>query len=163
MQKSQKWPFFDILAKRTHLRTLVTESENKKHTSRHFNRDTMSTSNYLGKHVCYKVHEIMVMCCTISACQEQMSRSIPASPLYSCHGIFKYRFIFRSNFPGMRLPWECHDQLQETNWLHYCTGPELSFFHERKETNWLHYEFCHRIFTSNFVIEFLQTNLLLVY
>ena len=28
---------------------------------------------------------------------------------------FTDRFIFRSNFPGIRLPWECHDQPQETN------------------------------------------------
>ena len=26
------------------------------------------------------------------------------------------RFIFRSNFPGMRLPWDCYDRSQETNW-----------------------------------------------
>ena len=38
-----------------------------------------------------------------------------ATPLYSCHGVFIDRFIFRSNFPGMRLPWEYHDQSQETN------------------------------------------------
>ena len=31
------------------------------------------------------------------------------------NGVFIDRFIFRSNFPGMRLPWEYHDQLQETN------------------------------------------------
>ena len=105
--------------------------EQKAHQCRHVHGDTMFTSNYFGKHVCYKVHEIMVMCCTISACQEQMSRSIPATPLYSCHRVFKYRFIFRSNFPVMRLPWECHDQLQETNWLLYGTVPELPFFHER--------------------------------
>jgi len=35
--------------------------------------------------------------------------------LYSCHGIFKDQSIFRSNFPGMKLPWECHDQSLETN------------------------------------------------
>ena len=43
------------------------------------------------------------------------------------------RFIFRSNFPGMRLPWECHDQSQETNWHHWVTRPELPFFHKRKD------------------------------
>ena len=35
--------------------------------------------------------------------------------LYSCHGVFIDRFIFGSNFPGVRLPWECHDKSQETN------------------------------------------------
>ena len=29
-----------------------------------------------------------------------------ATPLYSCLGVFIDRFIFRSNFPGMRLPWK---------------------------------------------------------
>ena len=33
-----------------------------------------------------------------------------ATPLY-----FTDRFIFRSNFPEMKLPWESHDQPQETN------------------------------------------------
>ena len=28
----------------------------------------------------------------------------------------------------MRLPWESHDQSQETNWRYCVTGPELSFF-----------------------------------
>ena len=27
------------------------------------------------------------------------------------HGLFIVRFIFRPNFPGMRLPWECHDKV----------------------------------------------------
>ena len=38
-----------------------------------------------------------------------------ATLLHSCHGVFIGRFTFRSNFPGMRLSWECHDQSQETN------------------------------------------------
>ena len=33
-------------------------------------------------------------------------------------------FIFRSNFPEMRLSWECHDQSQETNWRYCVTGLE---------------------------------------
>ena len=32
----------------------------------------------------------------------------------------------------MRLPWECQNQSQDTNWRHCVTGPELSFFHKRK-------------------------------
>ena len=32
----------------------------------------------------------------------------------------------------MRLPWEYHDQSQETNWRHCVTGPELPFFHRKK-------------------------------
>ena len=32
----------------------------------------------------------------------------------------------------MRLPWEYHDQSQETNWRHCVTGPELPLFHKRK-------------------------------
>ena len=31
----------------------------------------------------------------------------------------------------MRLPWECHNQPQDTNWRHCVTGPELPFFHKR--------------------------------
>ena len=33
--------------------------------------------------------------------------------LCSCHGVFTDRFIFRLNFPLMRLPQEPDDQLQE--------------------------------------------------
>ena len=46
------------------------------------------------------------------------------TPVYSCHGVFIDRFIFRSNFPGKRLPWECHDPMTNhkklidvTTWL----------------------------------------------
>ena len=52
--------------------------------------------------------------------------------LYSCQGVFIDRFIFRSNFAGMRLPWRCHGQAQATNWRHCVTGPQLPFFHKRK-------------------------------
>ena len=45
------------------------------------------------------------------------------------HYIFKDGLIFRSYFPGMRLPWECRDQSQETSWRRCVTGP---FFHKRK-------------------------------
>ena len=55
-----------------------------------------------------------------------------ATQLYSCHGVFIDRFIFRSNLLWMRLPWECHNQSQDTNWRHCVTGPELPFFHKRK-------------------------------
>ena len=55
-----------------------------------------------------------------------------ATPQNFCHGVFIHRFIFRSNFPRMRLLWECHDQSLETNWCHCVTGPELPFFHKRK-------------------------------
>ena len=34
----------------------------------------------------------------------------------------------------MRLPWECHDQSQETYWRDYVTGPDLPQFHKRKGT-----------------------------
>ena len=43
------------------------------------------------------------------------------------------RFIFRSNFPRMRLSWECHDQSQETNRRHCVAVPEVPFFHKRKD------------------------------
>ena len=43
-----------------------------------------------------------------------------------------HRFIFRSNLLRMRLPRECHNQSQDTNWRHCVTGPELPFFHKRK-------------------------------
>ena len=55
-----------------------------------------------------------------------------ATPLYFCHGVFTDRFIFKSNLLWMRLPWECHNQSQDTNWRHCVTGPELPFFHKRK-------------------------------
>ena len=45
-----------------------------------------------------------------------------ATPLYSCLGVFIDRFTFRPNFLGMRLPWGCHDQSQDTNSLRHCTG-----------------------------------------
>ena len=41
------------------------------------------------------------------------------------------RFIFRSNFPGMRLPWECHDQSQETN-RPFPSSPKSLFQNESK-------------------------------
>ena len=52
--------------------------------------------------------------------------------LYFCHSVFVDRFIFKSNLLWMRLPWECHNQSQDTNWRHRVTGPELPFFHKRK-------------------------------
>ena len=55
-----------------------------------------------------------------------------ATPLYFYHSVFIDRFIFKSNLPWMRLPWECHNQSQDTNWRHRVTGPELPFFHKRK-------------------------------
>ena len=39
----------------------------------------------------------------------------PTSPLCCCQGVFTDRFIFRLNYPRMRLPQEADDQLQETN------------------------------------------------
>ena len=56
-----------------------------------------------------------------------------ATPLYFCHGVFIDRFIFRTNLLWMRLPWECHNQSQDTSWRHCVTGPELRFFHKRKD------------------------------
>ena len=55
-----------------------------------------------------------------------------ATPLYFCQGVFINRFIFKSNLLWMRLPWECHNQSQDTNWRHCVTAPELPFFHKRK-------------------------------
>ena len=55
-----------------------------------------------------------------------------ATPQYFCRSIFIDRCIFRSNLLWMRLPWECHNQSQDTNWRHCVTGPELPFFHKRK-------------------------------
>ena len=63
---------------------------------------------------------------SIDLTQEPMSWNTHL-PLYSCHGVFIDRFIFRSSFSRKTLPWECHDQLQETNWRHYVTGSELPF------------------------------------
>ena len=48
---------------------------------------------------------------------------------------FHSPIYFRSNLPGIRLPWECHAQSRETN-LRYCiTGPELPFFHKGNGNN----------------------------
>ena len=55
-----------------------------------------------------------------------------ATSLYFCHGVFIDRFIFKLNLLWMRLPWECHNQSQDTNWRHCVTRPELAFFHKRK-------------------------------
>ena len=41
-----------------------------------------------------------------------------ATPLYFCNGVFIDRFMFKSNLLWMRLPWECHNQSQDTNWRH---------------------------------------------
>ena len=45
-----------------------------------------------------------------------------ATPLYICRGVVIERFIFTSNLPGIRLPWECHGQSQETIWRHCVIG-----------------------------------------
>ena len=63
--------------------------------------------------------------------QEPMSRSMQLHYI-SFTAFFIDRFIFRSNLLWMRLPWECHNQSQDTNWRHCVTGPELPFFHKRK-------------------------------
>ena len=65
--------------------------------------------------------------------QEPMSRSMQLHCI-PVMAVFIDRFIFRSNFLGMTLPWECHDQSQEANWSHCVTGPELPFFYKRKTT-----------------------------
>ena len=63
--------------------------------------------------------------------QELMSRSIELHCIpvmaFSSTNLFLDRIL-----SGMRLPWECHDQLQETNCRHCVTGLELAFFHKRK-------------------------------
>ena len=43
-----------------------------------------------------------------------------------------HRPIYFENLLGIRLPRECHDQSQDSNWRHHFTGPELRFFHKRK-------------------------------
>ena len=56
----------------------------------------------------------------------------PAETRMSRRAGTPFLFDFRSNLPGMRLPWECHDQSQETNWRHGITGPELPFISWKK-------------------------------
>ena len=46
--------------------------------------------------------------------QEPMSGSMQLTYI-PVTAFFTHRFNFRSNFTGMRLPWECDDQSQETN------------------------------------------------
>jgi len=65
---------------------------------------------------------------TLSVAYEQEH----ATPLYFCHGVFIDRFIFKSNLFWMRLPWECLNQSQDSNWRHCVTGPELPLLHKRK-------------------------------
>ena len=43
---------------------------------------------------------------------------------------FSDRFIFRSDSPGIRLPYECHDQSQETD---VTASPERNCLYCRKE------------------------------
>ena len=63
--------------------------------------------------------------------QEHMSRSMQLNYI-SVTAFFIDRFIFRPNLLWMRLPWECHNQSQDTNWRHGVTGPELPFFYKRE-------------------------------
>ena len=49
--------------------------------------------------------------------------------VFNC-SVFIDQFIFRSNFLGMRLPWECHDQSQESNWRH---RTETAFLSQKKK------------------------------
>ena len=66
--------------------------------------------------------------------------------LYSCHSVFMDWFIFRFNFPRMRLPLEPDDQSQETN---------LSFSHHRTETAFV---FCGKgILNIQGKVTFIQT------
>ena len=58
--------------------------------------------------------------------QEPMSSSMQVH-----YGVFLSR-RFHRNLLWMRLPWECHNQSQDTNWRHCVTDPELPFFHKRK-------------------------------
>ena len=60
-------------------------------------------------------------------------RNLRQEPMSRSHGAFIDRFIFRSNLIWTIVPWECHNQLQDTNWRNCVTGPELLFFHKRKD------------------------------
>ena len=55
-----------------------------------------------------------------------------ATQPYSCHGVFIDRFTLTSNLLWMGLPWERHNQSQDTNWRHCVIRSELLFFHKRK-------------------------------
>ena len=49
--------------------------------------------------------------------------------VFNC-SVFIDQVIFRSNFLGMRLPWECHDQSQQSNWCH---RTETAFLSQKKK------------------------------
>ena len=55
-----------------------------------------------------------------------------ATTPHSCHGIFVDWFIFRSNFPYIRLPWECYDQSRETNLTPLRHWAETAFLSQKK-------------------------------
>ena len=65
----------------------------------------------------------------VEFCQEPMSSS---NSTIFLPGRYHRPIYFRPNLLWMRLPRECHNQSQHTNWRHCITGPELHFFHKRK-------------------------------
>ena len=86
-------------------------------------------------------------CAIINFNQEPMSRSM------QLHYVFIDRYIFRSNFPGIRLPWEYHNQSQETNWRHCVTGPETAFLSQKKKVfSTLANPIIHRLYPPKFCI-----------
>ena len=64
----------------------------------------------------------------ISIWQESMSRCM------QLHNISIAAFSLTDlSLDPISLEWDSHDQLQETNWRHCVTRPELPFFHRRKD------------------------------
>ena len=78
-----------------------------------------------------KQNKKMAKCWVSKSRQEPMSRSMQL--YYIPVTVFTDKFIFKPNFPAMRLPRECYDQSQESNRRNCVTGPELPFFHKRKD------------------------------
>ena len=69
-----------------------------------------------------------VSCCQRFCCLRSRWVGACNSAIFSLTDLFLDRISL-----DMRLPWECHNQSQETNWHHWVTRPELPFFHKRKD------------------------------
>ena len=94
--------------------------------SKNYFRSLLNEINNFKRDALARLRDLCYFCVVLSfdLVQPGAYEQEHATPLHFCHGVFIHRFIFRS--------WEVHNQLQDTNWRHYVTGPELPFFHKRK-------------------------------
>ena len=64
---------------------------------------------------CLLDYKIFIFAKTINIHMPGANQLVHETPLYSCQGVFVDRSIFRSSFPRVILPWECHNQSRENN------------------------------------------------